>query len=222
MLRTHNRQVKQLLYRPFLKKKLIIFTRYPVPGRTKTRLTPALGATEAADLQRWMSERTIQTAAKLAAQSAIAVEIHYTGTCVDQMRNWLGIHHQYREQGDGNLGDRMSRAIAASCGDGYQQVIIIGSDCPRLSAPIIAQGFSRLTNHDLVLGPARDGGYYLIGLTRPCPELFTNRSWGSKLLLAETISGARQLALKFYLLKELADVDRPEDLHYFSNYPDPE
>ena len=205
-----------------MKKKLIIFTRYPVAGHTKTRLIPTLGAAEAADLQRWMSERTIQTALKLTSESSIAVEIHYASGSLAQMQNWLGPDRNYREQGHGNLGDKMSQAIAVSFEEGYQQVMIIGSDCPSLSPQIITQGFTSLTDHDMVLGPAKDGGYYLIGLTRPCPELFKNRPWGSKLLLADTIAAAQQLALKFYLLEELADVDRPEDLNYFSNYPDPE
>lgn len=191
-------------------------------GHTKTRLIPSLGAAEAADLQRWMSERTIQTAAKLAPEFRIEVEIHYASTSLAQMQNWLGSNRNYREQGHGNLGDKMSKAIAVSFEEGCHQVMIIGSDCPSLSPQIITQGFANLTDHDLVLGPAKDGGYYLVGLTRPCPELFKNRPWGSKLLLVETVAAAQQLALKSYLLEELADVDRPEDLNYFSNYPDPE
>ena len=100
--------------------------------------------------------------------------------------------------------------------------MIIGADCPALTPEILETGFSRMADHDLVLGPATDGGYYLIGLTCPCPELFNNRPWGSNKLLAETLAAANNLKLKYLLLEELTDVDRPEDLNYFSDHPDPQ
>jgi hypothetical protein len=205
-----------------LKKKLIIFTRYPVAGQTKTRLIPALGAEGAADLQRQMTERTLQTAENLAVESQPELEIRHADGSGGQMQKWLGPNRIYCEQGSGDLGEKMARAVAVAFQAGYRQVIIIGADCPALSPEILAIGFTRLADHDLVLGPAADGGYYLIGLTHPCPELFNNRSWGNNMLLSETMTTAKKLALKFYLLEELADVDRPEDLNYFGNYPDPE
>ena len=204
--------VKKLFYRPFLKKKLLIFTRYPVAGRTKTRLIPALGAAGAANLQRLMTERTLRTAENLAAEFQPEVEIRHAGGTGGQMKNWLGPNRIYREQGGGDLGEKMSRAMSEAFQAGYRQVMVIGADCPGLSPEILASGFAGLADHDLVLGPAKDGGYYLLGLARPCPELFSNRSWGSNLLLAETMTAAKKLALKCYLLEELADVDRPEDL----------
>ena len=207
-----------------MKKKLILFTRYPVAGHTKTRLIPALGATGAADLQRQMTERTLQTAENLAAtaETQPELEIRHEGGSDGQMGKWLGPNRIYCEQGSGDLGEKMSRAVAEAFQAGYHQVMVIGTDCPGLSPGILASGFTRLADHDLVLGPAADGGYYLIGLAHPCPELFNNRSWGNNSLLAETLTAAKELALKFYLLEELADVDRPEDLKYFGGYPDPE
>ncbi len=205
-----------------MKKKLILFTRYPVAGHTKTRLIPALGAEGAADLQRQMTERTLRTAENLAAESQLELEIRHAGGSGEQMKNWLGPHLIYREQGAGDLGEKMSRAMTEAFQAGYHQVTVIGADCPGLSPEILANGFSRLADHSLVLGPAADGGYYLLGLARPCPGLFSNRSWGSNLLLSETMTAAKKLALKFYLLEELADVDRPEDLKHFGDYPYPE
>lgn len=205
-----------------MKKKLILFTRYPVAGHTKTRLIPALGAEGAAALQRQMTERTLRTAENLAAASQPELEIRHAGGSNEQMKNWLGPTRIYCDQGTGDLGEKMSRAMAEAFRDGYHQVMVIGADCPGLSAEILASGFSRLADHSLVLGPAADGGYYLLGLARACPELFRNRSWGSDRLLAETMTAAKKLALKYFLLEELADVDRPEDLKHFGDYPYPE
>lgn len=205
-----------------MKKKLIIFTRYPVAGHTKTRLVPALGAEKAADLQRQMTEQTLQTVEKLVSEKSLEVEIRYQGGSAGQMKKWLGQKQIYCEQGSGDLGDKMFRAFSEAFRDGFRRVTIIGADCPTLSSEILATGFDKLADHDLVLGPAIDGGYYLVGLTKLCPELFSNCLWGSDLLLAETVSIAKKLALKLYLLEELADVDRPEDLKYFGDYPDPE
>jgi hypothetical protein len=208
-----------LFYGPLLKKKLILFTRYPVAGHTKTRLIPALGAEGAADLQRRMTELTLRTVEDPAVESQPELEIRYAGGSGEQMENWLGPDRIYCEQGAGDLGEKMSRAMTEAFQSGYRQVMIIGADCPGLSPGGLSTGFSRLADHDLVLGPAADGGYYLIGLARPCPELFSNRSWGSNILLSETITAAKKHALKFYLLEELTDVDHPEDLKYFGDYP---
>jgi hypothetical protein len=206
-----------------LKKNLIIFTRYPVAGQSKTRLIPALGAVAAAKLQRQMTEQTLQTAESLAAEDPLVeLEIRHAGGGSAEMAEWLGHHRTYVEQGPGDLGQKMATAFAAAFQTGSRQVLLIGADCPALSSEILATGFRKLTAHDLVLGPASDGGYYLIGLNSPCAELFENRSWGSKLILAETLATAENLGFKIHLLEELADVDRPADLAYFSNYPDPE
>ena len=205
-----------------MKKKLIIFTRFPVPGRAKTRLIPVLGKEGAADLQRRMTEQTLETAEKLANNEQLRLEIHYADGSPEQMRKWLGQNRIYCEQTSGDLGKKLSRAFTKAFHEGYQQVMIIGADCPTVSTRILATGFSKLCDHDLVLGPATDGGYYLIGLRQPYPELFITRSWGSNLLLAETVDVAKNLALKLYLLEELTDVDRPEDLKDLGNYSDPE
>lgn len=205
-----------------MKKKLLLFTRYPVAGRTKTRLIPTLGAKGAADLQRQLTERTLRTAADLAGSLSLTLEIRHAGGSSELMQQWLGPDRIYREQGAGDLGEKMNRAFMEAFADGFHQVMIIGADCPDLSPAILATGYQKLAAHDLVLGPAADGGYYLVGLTNPWPELFSHRSWGTNLLLTETIIAARELSLKLYLLEELADVDRPEDLKYFGNYPDPE
>jgi len=202
--------------------RLIIFTRYPEPGKAKTRLIPVLGPEKAADLQRRMTESTIQTARALVSKTGIELEIRYDGGDHGLMSDWLGPDITLCRQGDGDLGEKMDRAFSETFADGIDRVMIIGSDCPGLSPDILATGFSQLASHDLVLGPAGDGGYYLIGLAAPCPPLFRNRPWGSKRLLAETVDTAKIEDLKFFLLEELNDVDRPEDLHDLGDHSYPE
>lgn len=205
-----------------MKTKLIIFTRYPQAGRTKTRLIPALGPVGAADLQRGMTEEVVRTALLLARGISLANEIRFTGGSISEMKSWLGQNLHYRPQGSGDLGEKMSRAFAESFLDSYRRVMIIGADCPNISTEILAKAYKKLANHDLVLGPATDGGYYLIGLTAPQPRLFDNLPWGTGRVLPKTLTIAEKSALSFFLLKELSDVDRPEDLNNFSDNPHPE
>ncbi|MDF1578795.1 MAG: TIGR04282 family arsenosugar biosynthesis glycosyltransferase [Desulfurivibrionaceae bacterium] len=205
-----------------MKKKLIIFTRYPEAGRVKTRLIPALGPLGAAGLQQRMTEDTLRIAEEAAAENRLDLEIRYVGGDPGRMADWLGTHRSYCGQGSGDLGEKMTRAFADAFQNHYHQVMLIGADCPALTPRTLADGFAVLLEHELVLGPASDGGYYLIGLTRPCPELFRRQPWGGNVLLSATIVAARKLGLKLYLLEELADVDRPEDLENFGDHPDPE
>ena len=192
--------------------KLLVYSRYPVAGQTKTRLIPALGADGAARLQHQLTEQTLNTVAGLLAARPLGVEIRYTGGSLDQMRTWLHDRWPLVEQGDGDLGQRLEAGFHAAFAAGCQRVAAIGCDCPSLSAALLARAFSELANHELVLGPARDGGYYLIGLNRPAPPLFSDIPWGSSHVLTDTCRRAEALGLSMAMLPELRDVDRPEDL----------
>jgi len=125
-------------------------------------------------------------------------------------------------RGPGDLGDKMNRAFLDAFHNDFQQVMIVGADCPALTASILKDGFARLDENDLVLGPTMNGGYYLTGICHPCRELFLNKPWGDSSLLSTTINLARKFDLKFHLLEELTDVNRPEDLANFGGHPDPE
>jgi len=192
--------------------RLILFTRYPEPGRAKTRLIPALGAEGAAALQRRMSEAIACRMAEFAAQSPVSLEIRYTGGSQQAVEAWLSSGIPCRDQGEGNLGERLHRAFAQAFAQGARQVVAIGADCPGLTPALFARAFGALAREDLVLGPARDGGYYLVGLNRPAPALFSEIPWGSGEVLAATLNQAQGLNLSTHLLEPLADVDRPEDL----------
>jgi rSAM/selenodomain-associated transferase 1 len=192
--------------------RLIIFTRYPEPGRTKTRLIPALGPDGAADFHRRMTELTMRSGRRIESSRRIRLEIYYGGGDESQMQAWLGGQLTFRPQGSGDLGEKLHRAFHETFQTGTKRVVIIGTDCPDLTAEILEEAFEALLPRDLVIGPASDGGYYLIGLSRMIPELFEGIEWGGEKVFAQTISKAREVGAGFELLVQLSDVDRPEDL----------
>lgn len=195
------------------KEHLIVFTRYPEPGQTKTRLISALGAEGAAALHRQMAEHTLIQVRELRHNRPLSVEVWFQGGKEpNNMQDWLGSELVYQPQSNGELGFRMVQALSSAFQDGMESVIIIGTDCPGLNANLIAQAFHQLLSHDLVLGPAIDGGYYLIGLRRFIPELFSGINWGTAEVLQQTVEIAKKLDLSVAYLPPLADVDRPEDL----------
>ncbi|MDZ7960040.1 MAG: TIGR04282 family arsenosugar biosynthesis glycosyltransferase [Aulosira sp. DedQUE10] len=195
-----------------LKQHLIIFTRYPEPGKTKTRLIPALGEFGAANLQKQMTEYTILQVQELQKITAISFEVRFAGGNLQLMQDWLGSDLVYQPQGEGDLGDRITRSLLDAFDSGKEQVTIIGTDCPGVDSPLLAMAFQQLDNFDFVLGPAMDGGYYLIGLRQPIPQLFANIDWGTSQVLQQTVDIAHHLNLSHIYLPPLADVDRPEDL----------
>jgi len=199
------------------KKRLIIFTRYPEPGKTKTRLIPLLEAEGAADLQRNMTEHTLVQVKRLSTSRELSVEIRYEGGNESLMKNWLGPDFDYRSQGRGDLGLRMQRSLEDAFRAGATEAVIIGTDIPDITDVIIQKAFDALKLKNVVLGPAKDGGYYLIGLQKKTlpqaiPDLFTGINWGKDGVLNKTIEVVKGLGLNFSLLDELEDVDRLEDL----------
>ncbi|MBD2412918.1 hypothetical protein FACHB389_06160 [Nostoc calcicola FACHB-389] len=194
------------------KQHLIIFTRYPEPGKTKTRLIPVLGSVGAANLQRQMTEHTIFEVKELQKIIDISVEVRFAGGDLQLMQDWLGLNLVYQCQGEGDLGLRMARSLLQAFQFGAEKAIIIGTDCPGVNAQVLATAFDRLHTFELVLGPAIDGGYYLIGLQQPIPELFANIKWGTAQVFQKTVEIAQKLNLSHVNLTPLADVDRPEDL----------
>lgn len=195
---------------------LIIFTRYPEPGKTKTRMIPALGAEGAAQLQRQMTERAIAQTKKI--HRDCTVEIHFSGGTQPLMEAWLGSDWKYRPQAPGDLGERMRGAFAGVFAAGMRRVVIIGIDCPDLTTTLMEKAFKQLREKELVLGRAQDGGYYLIGLQRSIPALFENVLWGTSQVLPKTVEIAQGLGLGIGYLPILSDVDYPEDLPVWEKY----
>jgi rSAM/selenodomain-associated transferase 1 len=201
---------------------LTIFTRYPEPGNTKTRMISTLGKEDAAKLQKDLTEQTLQKVDQLAKTSTIEPVIYFEGGDLASMQNWLGPDRLYRPQGPGDLGEKLKKSFGEAFSAGAIRVVTIGCDCPGLSREHLGRAFDALYMKDLVLGPATDGGYYLIGAKYPVDELFEDMPWGTDKVFEKTVSLAQQLCLSIEILEELHDVDRPEDLKYFNNHPDPQ
>lgn len=192
--------------------RLIVFTRYPEPGKVKTRLIPALGPVGAAEFYRQMAEHTLAQAKQLQGQRSLQVEIRFVGGSYEFMQDWLGKALIYTAQGEGDLGERMTRSLQSAFDGGIQRAVIIGTDCLELDAQVLEAAFQSLEQYDLVLGPAKDGGYYLVGLRQPVPELFRRIAWSTSAVLQQTITIAQKLGLAIVYLPTLSDIDNPEDL----------
>lgn len=191
---------------------LFLFTRFPQPGQTKTRLIPALGAVGAADLQRQMTEHLLRRFQGVCQEHLITLEVHFAGGNLTQMRRWLGDTAALMPQCQGELGERLTFALQRGFAGGLQQIIVTGSDCPDIAEAQITRSLALLKTHDVVLGPAVDGGYYLIGLNRLYAPLFENIPWSTAQVLERTQAIAHQSNLSVALLDPLSDIDRPEDL----------
>lgn len=200
-----------------VKKSLIIFTRYPEMGKTKTRLIPAIGEKEATNLHKIMTEKTVLKVARLKQYLDLDVNIYFTGGNLSLMTTWLGQQYNYYEQIEGDLGLKMYEAFQHTFTQDNQHIIIIGIDCPSLNLTILKEAFTALNHHHLVIGKALDGGYYLLGLKQLEKSLFTNINWGTSQVFCQTMTIANKLAYNIYQLPILADIDRPEDLKFWHN-----
>ncbi|MCX5883902.1 MAG: TIGR04282 family arsenosugar biosynthesis glycosyltransferase, partial [Deltaproteobacteria bacterium] len=181
--------------------KLIIFTRYPEPGSTKTRLIGALGANGAAELHRQMAELVVGVARELKSSTGIAIEIRFVGGDDSKMRQWLGNDMEYAGQIGQDLGERMDNAFKAGFDRGCDRIVVVGSDCPELTADILKEAFHALDHHSVVLGPASDGGYYLVGLKQLISNIFHNIPWGTENVLEETRKALSSLEVSNALLE---------------------
>lgn len=194
------------------RKAIAVLLRYPEAGASKTRLIPALGGDGAANVHRAMAEYTVEVAARYGAR----VVVHYTGADDAAMRAWLGDDLHYEPQGEGDLGARMLGAIEHAFADGAAKAVVVGTDCPGMDGRTLGEAFEVLDDADVVVGPADDGGYYLIGLRAQVREkahrLFEGVAWGTEGVFAETCARAEAAGLTMAPLTPKQDVDRPEDL----------
>ncbi|MGB7746563.1 MAG: TIGR04283 family arsenosugar biosynthesis glycosyltransferase [Verrucomicrobiia bacterium] len=199
-----------------------MFARFPEPGCVKTRLIPALGAEGAAALHRRLVLRTLRTALAAGRAADAELEIRFTGGDENAMRHWLGDEGICRAQSEGDLGRRMADAFEDSFREGARATVIIGSDCPELTADLLAAAFDKLSRTSVVFGPARDGGYYLVGLTQPVPQLFRDIHWSTETVLTESVCISREAGFEPTLLTSLSDLDVPGDLYAWKLIADAE
>jgi rSAM/selenodomain-associated transferase 2/rSAM/selenodomain-associated transferase 1 len=189
-----------------------VFSRFPRAGKAKTRLIPSMGAEAAAQLQRDMSGRTLLCARVAALQHAADLVVHYNGGSETDMQHWLGRGTRYETVTSADLGESMLASFRLAATEGCQQTLTIGSDCPSMSPNILSDAFAALEENDVVLGPASDGGYVLIGMKTPHPALFDGPAWGESTVLAQTREIAAGLGLRVHELPEQDDVDEEADL----------
>lgn len=181
--------------------RVVLFTRHPTPGQAKTRLIPALGADGAAALHRRLTERALATMRA----SGLPMEVRTTGAPLADCRAWFGDGPDLADQGEGDLGARLLRAATPP-------VLLIGADIPGLAVSHLHDAAAALRTCPAVIGPAEDGGYYLLGLRDPMPFLFDAMPWGTDQVLALTLRRLADRGITPALLEPLADLDRPEDL----------
>ena len=194
-----------------IRPRLLVFAKAPVAGQAKTRLIPALGAEGAAVLARTMLDHTL---AQALASQAGEVELCMSPAPGDAAWNgWrLPAGIAPTDQGNGDLGARMARAVQRVTTGQQQPVLLFGTDCPALDAAAIRAAADALQQHDAVLVPVADGGYVLIGLKHPSPELFSDMAWSTSTVAAQTLRRLDRLGRSTWIGPTLCDIDEATDL----------
>lgn len=193
---------------------IAIMARYPTPGASKTRLIPALGPEGAANVS---AEMTAHTIAAACAVPDAGVVVWVDGATPAEMAECFGQEVAYEQQPAGDLGARLLRAFRHAFDGGSPTVLAIGTDCPALDAGTLDAAFEALADADVVLGPAADGGYYLIGVrdsveSSALAQLFSGIWWSTSTVRDQTLLRAKAAELKVAELDVLRDVDVPDDL----------
>ena len=184
---------------------IALFAKFPVPGRAKTRLVPAVGEEGAAQVHRLLVERTLATMR----ESGLPFAVWTTGADHADFADWLGDDVPLIEQGEGDLGARLAQVPAPA--------ILLGADIPGLTSQHLQDAARALEKSQVVIGPASDGGYYLLGFRDDVPFLWTDMPWGTDTVRERTEKLLQDHKVAYRLLDELDDCDRPEDL---AKWPD--
>ncbi|WP_299273283.1 TIGR04282 family arsenosugar biosynthesis glycosyltransferase [uncultured Psychroserpens sp.] len=187
---------------------LIIFTRNPELGKCKTRLAKTLGDQSALDIYKYLLQHTANIAKKTEADRYV-----FYSESINYNDIWSNDFFNKKLQNGSDLGMRMLNAFNELLNLGYKKVIIIGSDLLDLNERVIAEASSALDYHDVVIGPAEDGGYYLLGLKKMYPKLFKNKDWGTETVRQDTLKDLQNSNV--HLLKELNDIDTFDDMKHY-------
>ena len=195
-----------------MNKALLIFAKKPELGKVKTRLAADIGDKKALGIYQQLLTYTFNVANK--------IETHIIACFTEEDKPTLDRlpHDSFYKQEQGDLGHKMHKAFEYSFSKGFDKTVIIGTDCPDLTHEILEEAYRKLDAHDVVIGPAKDGGYYLIAMKTSKPYLFQNKEWSTEKVLIQTIQSIKENSLTFYLLQELNDIDTVEDLASSSIY----
>ena len=186
---------------------LLIFTRNPELGKAKTRLAKTVGDEKALEIYKFLLEKTRNISSEVTSDKAV-----YYSVKIRENDIWDTKSYQKHQQVGEDLGIRMLNAFKNSFDAGYKKVMIIGSDLYDLTSKNIENAFKKLDTNDVVLGPAEDGGYYLLGMNALQENIFKNKDWGTASVRKDTLTDLQDKAV--FLLEELNDVDVFEDIEH--------
>ena len=190
---------------------ILFFVKYPEPGEVKTRLAARIGTEKAAELYK---NFVLDLLAKLESTQLPFTICLYPRQKKELLMDWLGGGYEYSHQKGVDLGERMVTAFLEAFAGGHSRVILIGSDFPDLPQSFLEESLSTLNTHDAVIGPAMDGGYYLIGFRDRtfCPQAFEGMQWGMGGVFRQTLSILKDHRKRVFLLPVWNDIDTMEDL----------
>lgn len=188
------------------KNRIIVFVKNVVPGKVKTRLARTIGNEEALKVYMHLLDITKKEVLKLAVER----EVWYAWN-LEENDIWDKKEFNKKVQITGDLGEKMNDAFKKSFEEGTDKVIVIGSDCPTLTSTIIEEAFKRLDESDVVVGPSKDGGYYLIGMNSFHPEVLADITWSTEKVMSQTEQKAKDYDLSLARLETLNDIDNQTD-----------
>ena len=196
---------------------VITFCKYPLEGKVKTRIAKTIGNEFAVKLYKLFAEHTFQELLKT--ESIFPYLFFADNNDREKIKKWAGAEFLLEPQEGDDLGERMYNAFKKVIDRGSTKTIIIGTDIPDMSSDIIRKALQALNNSDVVIGPANDGGYYLLGMKNLYKNLFSGIEWGSNSVLRMTLEKINALNLSYSILPELIDVDTEDDLKkWFAKY----
>ena len=190
------------------KEVVLVFQKNEALGKVKTRLAAGVGEEQALDIYRQLLDKTYLTLKDI----SVSITTYFSEFIPD---NPIHSAENKLVQVGQDLGERMKNAFAENFESGMEKVVLIGTDCPSLEGIHLSQAFEALDQYDLVIGPARDGGYYLIGMKRRADFLFEGITWSTELVLSQTLALAAEQGLQTSLLPILEDIDTLEDWEHY-------
>jgi len=191
---------------------LMIFIRNPEIGKVKTRLAKTVGNQKALHVYNLLLNHTNKVTKGINADKAV-----FYADFINRMDQWKNDGFLQFVQKGNDLGEKMNNAFLKAFIIGYKNVVIIGSDCFDLTETILAESFTVLNENEVVLGPAKDGGYYLLGMKTCYPSLFRNKLWSTESVLSDTLLDLSNLNVSYKLLPTLSDIDEEKDLFEYKN-----
>lgn len=186
---------------------LLIFIKNPVKGHVKTRLAKSVGDSKALHIY----QKLLQITKKITDELSCDRQVWYSQSVVQNDLWNEDAYSKFTQKGK-DLGERMQHSFQQAFEDGYENVIIIGSDCADLTPEFINRAFEALENHQAVMGPSEDGGYYLIGMSRYYPFLFEEKNWSHHSVFQDTLKQMEGNSISYHLLPVLNDIDSESDL----------